>query len=409
MGGRIRVRRFYHRAFAFAERFLAGLEDFAPQDATDTRSMLWQHVLDALGSEDALEAFAEEIFDLSQRLHDAIPEIGSLPKLQRYEVIVDMTEDRVVASSRGVFMRTEGGELNYANLFFNPDKWSDAYKTQKKCGYVFAPRQAAKLVALATQILLFQKFGVLMGPQARHLCKLEFVPMADWSDWLAKARDKQLCSPETLLALTEEKPLLVQFRARDFKIPDGWLELQANLKSRLADEFQVAFAGGFVASVHEAVISGIEHICYAMEALEKTGEFVKSERPDEKRRLQNEILKALNARGCAAIEGTEVSGGETDLILPGNLIVENKVAGLTTDLQSLKPDAPWQARRYALAFNRRVFFVIIAYRPAAESKFLSLPERVSVLPLLESPEESVYVRFLIPWGTDTPSKAKTPA
>jgi hypothetical protein len=51
-------------------------------------------------------------------------------------------------------------------------------------------------------------------------------------------------------------------------------------------------------------------------------------------------------------------------------VVENKAAGATSDLELLKPDASWQARRYALALNRRVFFVVIAYKPANESMFL---------------------------------------
>ena len=88
--------------------------------------------------------------------------------------------------------------------------------------------------------------------------------------------------------------------------------------------------------------------------------------------------------------------------------MENKVAGETDDLKALKPDAPWQARRYALASNRRVFFVVIAYKPANESVFLSLPARVSVHRLEGTPEESVYVRFLITWGHRTPSKARAP-
>ncbi len=86
-----------------------------------------------------------------------------------------------------------------------------------------------------------------------------------------------------------------------------------------------------------------------IDPLEKNGEFVHDRRPDEKQDLQAQFLKLLNARGCHAREGQELARGETNIILPGDLIVENKVAGKTTDLSSLKPDAAWQARSLSKA------------------------------------------------------------
>jgi HD superfamily phosphohydrolase len=69
-------------------------------------------------------------------------------------------------------------------------------------------------------------------------------------------------------------------------------------------------------------------------------------------------------------------------------------------------DAPWQARRYSMAMNRRVSFVLIAYKPASEAALLSLPSRVSVMPLQNSPETCAVVRLLVPWGVKIPSRAK---
>ena len=408
LAARIRGRRFYHRAFAFAERFLSGIQG-SKNEQHDTRIILWQHVMDSLGDENDWAEFGTEIFLVAQRLRHAIPDLNSAHELHEHDIIVDMTEkDPVPTSSREVFMRTEGGELTYAELFFNPDKWSEAYKNQKKCGYIFAPRHAVKVVALAAKIRFFEKFGVIMGPQTRHICKLEGVSPDTWRAWLAAAATANICSPECVEALSEQAPRLIQFREENFKFPAEWLAIEGNFAKRLAKEFSTAFGTGFTASMHEAIIGNIEHLSAVLQAFEERGEFVDDDRPNEKLRLQREIAKALAIRRCAVREGQELGGGETDLILPGEIVMENKVAELTNDLATLKPSAPWQARRYSIALNRRVFFTAIAYKPGSEALLLPVPKRVSVFKLPDSPEEAVCVRFLIPWGVGVPSMAKPP-
>ncbi len=408
LGQRMRDRHFFHRAFAFAERFLAGIDQLPGKEQDQTRMRLWQDVMDALGEEEDREDFAREIHKLSKQLCEVIPELNAHDELMPEDIIVDMTiRDPIPDTSKDVFLRTESGDLAPANLFFNPDQWSEAYKNQKKCAFVFAPRSAVTVVALATQILLFERFGVIMKPQARHLCKLEAVSDR-WVEWLNKAKSALLCSPGCVSALTDVKPQLVPVRPKDIRPPEQWIELDPGFSERVAKGFDPTVGGSFVASVTTAVVDGINHLCHVLQALEERGEFAKNERPDEKRRLQREISKALSARGCHAREGQEIGGGESDLILPGEIVIENKVADEAVDLDTLKPDAPWQARRYAFAFNRSVFFTVIAYKPANEGVNLPPPKRISVHRLEGSPEQSVYVRFLIPWGTDTPSKAKAP-
>jgi hypothetical protein len=107
-----------------------------------------------------------------------------------------------------------------------------------------------------------------------------------------------------------------------------------------------------------------------------------------------------------AEEGNEIAGGETDVIMPEKLIVENKVAGEVQDLSNLKPDADWQMRRYSMAYSRRIGFVIVAYKPGNEGALLAPPDRVSVHQLPGTPEMCAVVRLLIPWGHGTPSTAK---
>ena len=85
-------------------------------------------------------------------------------------------------------MKTEGGGISYANLYFEPDKWSDAYKNQKKCGFVFAPRKFAAAVSLASHICLFERCGAIIGEESSHLCKMGSRKCEKWVQWLSEAK-----------------------------------------------------------------------------------------------------------------------------------------------------------------------------------------------------------------------------
>jgi hypothetical protein len=104
----------------------------------------------------------------------------------------------------------------------------------------------------------------------------------------------------------------------------------------------------------------------------------------------------------------EVGGGETDLVFPDSLVIENKVTGTTADPVKARPAASWQARRYAIAVCRRVAFVVNAHRPADEGAVLPLPARIHIRLLEGAPEGHAQITFLLPWGHGVPSSAEPP-
>ncbi len=146
-----------------------------------------------------------------------------------------------------------------------------------------------------------------------------------------------------------------------------------------------------------------------LKRLKSSGKFVTVDKLAEST-MQAEIMQCFLSRGVDVIEGTELGGGETDLLLYHQLVVENKVISNPTS----KPFGAasrfsWQARRYSIALRNNVAFVALAYRPATDADLLPLPERVRVIELKEASEERCEVRFVIPWGTGVPSSAKPPA
>ena len=58
------------------------------------------------------------------------------------------------------------------HLFFDPERWSEAYEHQKQCGFVFTPRSRVPLVALASRIMFYEYFGVVMDQQADRAAKV---------------------------------------------------------------------------------------------------------------------------------------------------------------------------------------------------------------------------------------------
>jgi hypothetical protein len=406
LGRAIGVRHFYHRAYAFAERFIAGLDGLDEEEEATTRSALWMDLYE--GVQD--RALARDIFELAKKLMETIPELDRFgAHLGPEHVLVDVADEMATLPGPKLLVRTESGVLTNANLFFNPEKWSNAYRNQKQCGYVFAPREVTEAVSLASQIIFEQRFGVVMRSEAQHLCKIDHLLAPNFKRWMDLALEAGLCSPECFNGLTQPTARFLRIREHQIRVPPEWNVEDPGLTKRLEQEFFNSLPGGLIASTRDAVVGALESLCYVLDVLEKQGTFVSEDRPDEKRRLQAEVLKVLRARGVQADEGTEISGGEADVILPGKLVLENKVAGQTEDPRAIRPDAAWQARRYAIALNRRVSFVLVAYKPADDAAILPLPSRVSVHPLPGSKEICAVVRLLVPWGHRTPSKARAPA
>jgi hypothetical protein len=126
-------------------------------------------------------------------------------------------------------------------------------------------------------------------------------------------------------------------------------------------------------------------------------------------RLQADARRHLRTQGLQVSEGTEVGGGETDLLVAQKIIIENKVAGETNEPMSENKPYPFQARRYSIALCKTVFFVLLAYRPRSEAGLLDQSSSIAVRRVPNIPEDCLEIRFAVPYGTGRPSEVKKPA
>jgi HD superfamily phosphohydrolase len=409
LASRIRTRKIFHRAFAFAARFFGCLDSLKKTEKQDTLAALWEEIFEALSTPEACTELENQIVATANCLLEKVPEIpADIRHVDVADLIVDLPEDRVTAGSRTLPMRTEGGRITSANLFFSPDKWSEAYKSQKQCGFVFAHNGLKEVIWLASQIVFFKRFGAVMSEDAHYFCKTDKLVGTQADSWMEAAALAGVCSTECAEALKSGKPQLLRFREKDIVVPNGWTTEDEGVVKRLAQGFFDVLPGGVIASIRDAVLVGLESLLHIAVTFYTGGKFKADTRPDEKRDLQAAILELLRSSGIMAKEGVEVAGGESDILLPGDIIVENKVVGETDDPMSEKLDSGWQARRYSMAFNRRISFIVLAYKPKTEGALLSQPNSVSITALEDCREPHAIVRICIPWGYGSPSSAKRP-
>lgn len=402
----IRERRIYYRAYAFAARFIAGLDGLSGEDQRDTRALMWSKLLRKLSTDQGRRDAAKKIHDKAVRLAKAIPELAERADgLGREEILVDLPVNKVVVRGGDIFTRTDGGHIGTPNLFFDPERWSQAYEHQKQCGFVFTPRHRVDLVALASRIVFFETFDLVMDQQADRAAKVtDVVPDA----WLEAARTEELCSPECAEALKDRRGSLVPFHGEDFELPQDWLSQDRGSRDRIAEEINGCLPTGLPASFHRAVAATVGDLAFFVDMIGKNESWASSQDLSESE-LQKKLRECLHSRGTNVTEGSKIGGGEADLILHDRIIVEIKVRKeKTRDPFDTGLNYSWQARRYSLSLCSRVQFVVVGYRPTDETGLLPLPSRIRACPMPDAQEKRCEIRVVVPWGFGVPSSAKRP-
>ena len=403
----IQERRIHYRAYAFAARFIAGIGSLPEREHQDTRALMWRRLIKRLSTDSGCRDMARKIHAKALELSVVIPDFAdATTALGEEEILVDLPINRVVVRGGDMLTRTDRGHIGTPNLFFDPERWSEAYEHQKQCGFVFTPRNRVPLVALASRIVFYEHFGVVMDQQADRAAKV-----ADVVDdkWVRAAGDNHLCSPECVDVLHGGRPRLALFRGDDFELPQDWLTEDADTGTRLAREINECLPMGLPASFHEAVSATITDMAFFASMIEKDGTWTSADDLSEGT-LQSKLRQHLHSRDIPVTEGAEVGGGETDLIVHNRIVVENKVGKeRIREPFAVGPHYAWQARRYSIALCSRLVIVIFAYRPADEAALLPLPRRIRACAMPEAKEDRCQIRVVLPWGGDVPSSAKRPA
>jgi HD superfamily phosphohydrolase len=394
----------FHRAYAFSSRFITSIEGQGEKELAETQAILWSRVTAQVEDFDAAREIARAIFEKTRDICAAVSDFGDQAgRLLEGQLVVDLPQHSRVSKSTEILVASEGGHVFTPNLFFNAEKWANAYVTQKQCGYVFAPRDAIPLVALASRIVFYERFGIVMGSGADVAAKTHGVTSAKVYDQLLSAN---LCSAECHAVLKERKPSLLSLTPKDLDLPAELMSSDPGFAKRLAEQFADALPGGLPATIFKDVTSALSGMIRAILAIDQEGAFSKPGRLNEKTDLQSKLRMCLSVAGVNVTEGEEQGGGKADLILNRSVVLENKVLGSTADpFEDAGAAASWQVRRYSLAIAGRVRFVCAAYEPPTEDDLRPLTQRVLIRAAVGRTDDAAEVLFVIPYGHGVPSRA----
>lgn len=402
----IQNRQIYYRAFAFAPRFIGGLSGLPEKELRDAKALLWQPVLSELSTLEGCNKISQRIYEIALQLKEKVADLAIEDKLQPEHILVDLPVNRVVVRGSDILTRTEDGQIGTPNLFFDPERWSQAYEHQKQCGFVFTQRQYVLLVAVAARIAFFEMYKLVMDGNADRASKTSGRIK---SAWFSEAANCGICTSDCAGAFETEVPRLVPIRQSDLEsvLPDTWRTGFPELALTIAENFQEIIPSGLAPSVHTILLEAIGHLVSFLDTMEKGGDLVNVDKLVEKQ-FQRYVRNHLRARDADVQEGTEVGGGETDLILSGRIVIENKVVDKTNDPFTTGDKFGWQVRRYSIPVSRKVAILVVAYRPEDEPAILPLNKRFKIKLVGKADNEFAEVRCVVPWGYPVPSKAKPP-
>src|SRR4051812_46104564 len=132
-----------------------------------------------------------------------------------HEVVLDVPFNKTAAPRESdILMRSEDGQLSPPNLFFDPERWSNAYREQKQSAFIFTPKPWIPLVSIASRIVFFDRFRVAMSGEADRLAKTTHLDVASV---IRKLLDKDVCSFECHEILARKRPQLVPFHSDEFR------------------------------------------------------------------------------------------------------------------------------------------------------------------------------------------------
>ena len=145
--------------------------------------MLWSRPHGELTRREDCEGVARLICPKARQCGDHVPDLAEAARqLCPEHVLVDLPKEKgkVEADAGDIILRTPSGHLATPNLYFNPDRWSEAYSKQKQCGFVFTPRQFVPLVALASRLSFHELYDITMSPAADLAAKTPDVVRRGW-------------------------------------------------------------------------------------------------------------------------------------------------------------------------------------------------------------------------------------
>jgi HD superfamily phosphohydrolase len=391
----------FYRAHAFAARCLAGLDALDEPEKSDTRLIVGNEILRLASNFDLARSIEGKITERAIEIAKALAgKYGPAVDLRVSQVIVDLPRpDRVSTRGPDILLRAGSSDVDLPNLYFDPDKWSQAYQSQKHCGYVFCPREHIPSVNLAAKIVFAESLGIVMGPAADRLAKTSRLHEGNV---FARLLEAGLISADAFARLARNETRLAFLQQGDFILPEPWTTSGYEIRGDLERQFQKARTKGFTASQHRALIDLVDALSSFYDMTLRGGS-LKTVKVGQENVLQEKLRDHIRSRDYLVDEASKLGGGATDLVFERLLVIENKIYGETDNPLDVALDYGWQARRYAIPLSQEVFAVVVGYKPKTEAGMKHGPRSIRIR---RQSDGTVEIRLAVPVDYPDPSAVK---
>ena len=422
------TRQLYKRAFAFAGRFLAGLE-FEPsgtamngspdplpapepglseQGKDAERARVLHQINKRLSDLESRIAVEAEIAALAQLFGSAFPPGHKLhlqgESVEDHHVIVDLPRSPVPARIQVIAMM-EDGRIEIPDVFYDPARWSAVYDLQRRTGFVFCEAGHVEIVALASRVWFLREFQAVLSPLAERFSKTVGALDPDVYDPLVEAG---MVTPVERDLLQRPRLYRAPIRVDEINVPRIWQEVRPDFSHEFVQSFNGVLPNGIPAQTLSELRRGLRAVFEFMQTMSLDSNFVARKLANETE-LQKLLVRALRMQRLDVTEGSERAGGETDVVVGRHLLIENKLAVAPTDRPfDLAPKYALQGRRYVLPTAERFFVTLLAYTPKTEDGRLRPADSVAVRQVAGVDDPCVEIRCVLAAGGSTPSRAKPP-
>ena len=168
----------------------------------------------------------------------------------------------------------------------------------------------------------------------------------------------------------------------------------------MASQLNKHLKGGLMAAGRDALTKTLDSIWRFVDSW-YTGPQTTSDLANEAA-LQK--LLAAHLRATLQVEeGTELAGGELDLLVERQVLIENKFHRAPANAAVVAKGAGAQGRRYGLALSTQLVIVAAARHMTKAGTVPAKTKAVSVRPVSEENENRVEIRIDLPFGAKLPS------
>jgi hypothetical protein len=353
-----------------------------------------------LSDDSARKVLEERIATRSREISASLgSDLAGAEDIMPWQVICDLPQPLDLAMPNAL-LKLRNGHVEDAARHLDLDKWTEAYQMEKTPFYIFCPKLMATVVNLAAKAVFSEEFQIGFDKKADPI-ELATFPKEQYQILV----DLPSINAETLETMKGEVPPPVHIRAEEIRLPESWHKEFPELALQLARKLTRSRPRGYRLGMKKAILTLIQTLARFGDVMYQGGT-LKNIGIEGEATLHRLLCDFLRARDLRVEERSKVSGGELDLWVEDEIVVEVKIYPRPTDEPMIVGhNYPAQTRRYGIGKASTVFGIVMGYQPSTERGHRYGRDLIDVRRMVD--ETAVEIRLCLPIAYSSPSKARS--